>query len=52
MFDSLQRLRNFDDQTTVYPGHGYSGASTTIGQEKQQGLLRPFSRQQWLTMHG
>ena len=52
MFDSLQRLRTFDDSITVYPGHGYSGESTTIGAEKQNGLLRPFSKDQWLRMHG
>ena len=52
MFDSLQKLRTFDDSIVVYPGHGYSGDSTTIGQEKQSGLLRPFTRDMWLRMHG
>jgi glyoxylase-like metal-dependent hydrolase (beta-lactamase superfamily II) len=52
MFDSLQKLRALDDAIKVYPGHGYSGDSTTIGREKQNGLLRPFSRDQWRSMHG
>ena len=52
MFDSLQRLREFDDATAVYPGHAYSGPSTTIGKEKAEGLLRPFTREMWLRMQG
>ena len=52
MFDSLVLLRTLDDDIPVYPGHAYGGASTTIGKEKQQGLLRPFTRDAWLTMHG
>lgn len=52
MFDSLQKLRVLDENITVYPGHGYSGDSTTIGAEKQSGLLRPFTRDMWLRMHG
>ncbi len=31
MFESLDRLRRFDDALVVLPGHG---ASTTIGQER------------------
>ena len=52
MFESLQILRGLDDSITVYPGHGYSGPSTTIGKEKTQGLLRPFTRDMWRGMHG
>lgn len=51
MYDSLQTLRGLDDAIDVYPGHGYSGPSTTIANEKRSGLLRPFSREQWLAMH-
>ena len=50
MFDSLATLRALDDSLVVYPGHAYSGASTTIGREKANGLLRPFTREQWRQM--
>jgi len=52
MYDSLQRLRELDDSVAVYPGHAYSGERSTVGQEKKQGLLRAFGKQQWLSMHG
>ena len=41
-----------DESITVYPGHGYNGESSTVGREKREGLLRAFSREQWLSMHG
>ena len=44
MFESLAKLRALDDGIKVYPGHGYSGESTTIGREKAGGLLRPFTK--------
>ena len=50
MYDSITKLRALDDATPVYPGHAYSGASTTIGREKRNGLLREFSREQWRVM--
>ena len=50
MFDSLAKLRALDDATPVYPGHAYSGDSTTIGREKRNGLLREVSREQWRVM--
>lgn len=49
---SLQKLRALDDALPIYPGHGYSGPSTTVAQEKRQGLLRPFTKDMWLSMHG
>lgn len=52
MFDSLAKLRTLDDKIKVYPGHGYSGDSTTIGQEKVRGLLRPFDKAQFKAMMG
>ena len=52
MFDSLAKLRSLDDNIKVYPGHGYSGDSTTIGEEKVRGLLRPFDRAQFRAMMG
>ena len=52
MFDSLAKLRSLNDAIKVYPGHGYSGESTTIGEEKARGLLRPFTKEQFLMMMG
>jgi glyoxylase-like metal-dependent hydrolase (beta-lactamase superfamily II) len=52
MYDSLQKLRTLADDIQVYPGHAYSGDKSTIGQEKVRGLLRPFSKAEWLSMHG
>ena len=52
MFESLAMLRKLDDKIKVYPGHGYSGDSTTIGQEKVRGLLRPFDKAQFKAMMG
>jgi len=51
MYDSFARLRTLDDSVLVYPGHSFSGKRTTIGQEKQSGLLRDFSKEAWLQMH-
>ena len=50
MHDSLERLRALPDDTQVLPGHAYSGMASTIGREKTMGLLRPFSREQWMRM--
>ena len=52
MFDSLQKLRELPDDLSVYPGHSYGGEKTTIKAEKANGLLRPFTREQWRQMHG
>jgi glyoxylase-like metal-dependent hydrolase (beta-lactamase superfamily II) len=41
MFGSLRSLAALDDALPVYPGHGYSGNSSTIGREKASGLLSP-----------
>ena len=40
------------DEMTVYPGHNYNGASSTIAKEKRDGLLRPFTKTQWEAMMG
>jgi glyoxylase-like metal-dependent hydrolase (beta-lactamase superfamily II) len=45
MFDSLAKLRTLDSRTPVYPGHAYGGKVTTIGKEKVEGMLRPFTRE-------
>ena len=50
MFDSLGALRKLDESLSVYPGHAYGGASTTIAAEKRGGLLRPFSKDQFKSM--
>ena len=48
MYHSLQHVvAGFNDSLPVYPGHGYSGKRTTIGDEKLNGLLRPMSEQEW-----
>ena len=52
MFDSLQKLRELPDDLSVYPGHSYGGEKTTIAAEKANGLLRPFTRDQWRQMQG
>lgn len=52
MFDSLEVLRKLPDDLEVYPGHAYGGDKTTIGREKQRGLLRPISWEQWARQNG
>lgn len=53
MYKSLQNvLREMPDDIVVWPGHGYSGGSTTIGKEKKRGLLRRTSEQQWKRQMG
>ncbi|MDC1215402.1 hypothetical protein N8152_01085 [bacterium] len=52
MFDSLARVaREINDAVDVYPGHAYSGNKSTIGNEKVNGLLKPFTKTQWMAMH-
>mmetsp|Transcript_34205 Transcript_34205/g.86082 ORF Transcript_34205/g.86082 Transcript_34205/m.86082 type:complete len:387 (-) Transcript_34205:27-1187(-) len=52
MFDSLAKCaRVLTDDMIVYPGHNYAGASSTVRREKESGLLRPFTKTQWMTMH-
>jgi glyoxylase-like metal-dependent hydrolase (beta-lactamase superfamily II) len=50
MYDSLRKLAALPDQLPIYPGHGYSGTSSTIGGEKTAGLLKDISREQWERM--
>ena len=47
MYDSLRRLAALPESLVIFPGHGYNGASSTIGAEKRTGLLRPMTREQW-----
>ena len=52
MFDSLAKCsRLLTDDMIVYPGHNYSGATSTVKREKETGLLRPFTKAQWMAMH-
>jgi glyoxylase-like metal-dependent hydrolase (beta-lactamase superfamily II) len=51
MYDSLRKIAALPDGLPIYPGHSYSGASSTIGREKASGLLRPsITREQWKRM--
>ncbi|KAG5191865.1 beta-lactamase-like protein [Tribonema minus] len=51
MFKSLkEKLAALPKKTTVYPGHNYGGASTTIGQEISSGMLG-MSQAQWERNH-
>ena len=53
MHKSLQNvLRELPNEMVVWPGHGYSGGSTTISKEKKRGLLRRTSEQQWRRQMG
>ena len=52
MFDSLARCaRELSDDVVIYPGHAYNGESSTAAREKREGLLRPFTKTQWMAMH-
>mmetsp|Transcript_5396 Transcript_5396/g.19733 ORF Transcript_5396/g.19733 Transcript_5396/m.19733 type:complete len:164 (+) Transcript_5396:382-873(+) len=53
MYNSLQnKLSKLDNSLKVYPGHGYSGKSSTIGREKRHGLLQKISLRKWMSMVG
>lgn len=53
MFDSLAKCsRLLTDDIIVYPGHSYGGDSSTVAREKATGMLRPFTKTQWMAMHG
>ncbi|TPX32260.1 hypothetical protein SmJEL517_g04565 [Synchytrium microbalum] len=50
MYTSLnQILGSLPDDVIVLPGHDYGGEFTTILQEKKHGLLRPCSKEDFLT---
>jgi len=51
MYTSLRYLHDsLDDALPVFPGHAYSGASSTVAKEKVSGLLKPMSKSQWRRM--
>eukprot|EP00316_Scyphosphaera_apsteinii_P017943 CAMPEP_0119324932 /NCGR_PEP_ID=MMETSP1333-20130426/64536_1 /TAXON_ID=418940 /ORGANISM="Scyphosphaera apsteinii, Strain RCC1455" /LENGTH=55 /DNA_ID=CAMNT_0007332767 /DNA_START=83 /DNA_END=250 /DNA_ORIENTATION=- len=53
MHVSLSKLAQLPDALPVLPGHDYgAGASTTIGKEKKQGMLKARSKEDFLMMHG
>ena len=42
MYSSLQaKVAALDDDLALFPGHAYSGSSSTVGREKASGFLRP-----------
>jgi hypothetical protein len=43
MWASLQKVAALDDALPIFPGHGYSGWGSTVGHEKEVGLLRPVN---------
>lgn len=52
-YDSLQRLKAFDDSLLIFPAHDYRGKTTsTLGKERKENpRLRPISREtyvEWL----
>ncbi|KAJ1972213.1 hypothetical protein H4R35_004801 [Dimargaris xerosporica] len=48
MQHSLQHvLRKLDSEVMVYPGHNYGGLWSTIGNEKQYGMLRDTQSTEW-----
>jgi len=53
MYESLQcKLAKLPGTMAVYPGHSYGGPSSTIDGEKERGVLRPITREEWTAMHG
>ena len=52
MWASLQhKVAALDDELPLFPGHAYSGESSTVGREKAAGLLRPsITLSQWRRM--
>lgn len=51
MYTSLRYLHDsLDDALPLFPGHAYSGASSTVAKEKVSGLLKPMSKSQWRRM--
>jgi len=51
MYHSLQHvLARQPEDMVVWPGHGYGGANSTIGREKQAGFLRTMTLSYWMNM--
>ena len=52
MYRSLQhKMVRLDDDLVLFPGHAYSGESSTVRREKREGLLRPgLSEAAWRRM--
>ena len=51
MYDSLQKLKQLDNELPILPGHSYSGWGSTVGKEKSGGLLKDMSRKEWNARH-
>ena len=53
MFDSLARCaRELTATTSSYTRGTLTTASPPRQREKREGLLRPFTKTQWMAMHG
>ncbi|KAJ3120902.1 hypothetical protein HK098_004137 [Nowakowskiella sp. JEL0407] len=53
MWLSLQeKLGGLANDIVVFPGHDYGGESTTIGDERQHGLLRPIAKEVFIEQFG
>jgi glyoxylase-like metal-dependent hydrolase (beta-lactamase superfamily II) len=52
MYDSLSTLNKLPDSTVIYPGHRYSPppSETLEGVRRHNFVLKPMSRDQWLTI--
>jgi glyoxylase-like metal-dependent hydrolase (beta-lactamase superfamily II) len=48
MYDTLQKLRSLPDFVVVLPGHNYGGDWTTINQEKEIGVLKEQTYEEWI----
>ncbi|KXN72584.1 Metallo-hydrolase/oxidoreductase [Conidiobolus coronatus NRRL 28638] len=48
MYNTLQKLRDLPDFVVVLPGHNYGGDWTTINQEKEIGVLKEQTYEEWI----
>eukprot|EP00123_Amoebidium_parasiticum_P020087 comp41630_c0_seq1/m.47447 comp41630_c0_seq1/g.47447 ORF comp41630_c0_seq1/g.47447 comp41630_c0_seq1/m.47447 type:complete len:386 (-) comp41630_c0_seq1:3-1160(-) len=47
MYLSMQKLRQLDGSIVLYPGHNYGGRCTTLGREKEKGVLLGCGEELW-----
>jgi len=47
MFESLNKLKNLDENILILPGHNYSGEWTTIKEQKNNGPLYEYDYETW-----
>lgn len=49
MFETLERLKQLPDNTTIYPGHDYgSTATSTLGKEKKNNRFLKMDKEEFL----